>query len=283
MKIVEVEMSGGLGNQLFKWANGLRIAAAESAQLFLNLEFYKDFEKKPFTTPREFELFKLPAIAETFQVTSHMSFSRRIELLRTPMKQRYFSEDGEIKSLLGRVFIVKGNFENQMHIPPSGVVRNALEGYKSKTPWMNEKLEEFKEKRVLAVHIRLGDYLRNANLYDVVSEDYYLSAIRYLRNLASFDQVLLFSDDPYSAKEKYPKISKDFEFLESPKDTNPIEILKILASSKGIVSTNSTFSWWATYFHKRREFTVIPEKYSNIVGDKDASKLKLPNQMVLKN
>jgi len=113
LKIVEVEMSGGLGNQLFKWANGLRIAAAESAQLFLNLEFYKDFEKKPFTTPREFELFKLPAIAETFQVTSHMSFSRRIELLRTPMKQRYFSEDGEIKSLLGRVFIVKGNFENQ--------------------------------------------------------------------------------------------------------------------------------------------------------------------------
>jgi len=283
LKIVEVEMSGGLGNQLFKWANGLRIAAAESAQLFLNLEFYKDFEKKPFTTPREFELFKLPAIAETFQVPSHMSFSRRIELLRTPMKQRYFSEDGEIKSLLGRVFIVKGNFENQMHIPPSGVVRNALEGYKSKTPWMNEKLEEFKEKRVLAVHIRLGDYLRNANLYDVVSEDYYLSAIRDLRNLASFDQVLLFSDDPYSAKEKYPKISKDFEFLESPKDTNPIEILKILASSKGIVSTNSTFSWWATYFHKQRELTVIPEKYSNIVGDKDASKLKLPNQMVLKN
>jgi hypothetical protein len=276
-------MSGGLGNQLFKWANGLRIATAESAQLFLNLEFYRDFEKKPFTTPREFELFKLPAIAETFKAPPSISFSRRIERLRTPMKQKYYSDDGEIKSLLGRIFIVKGNFEDQRHIPRSEIVRNALEGYESQTPWMNARLEEFKEKRVLAVHIRLGDYLRNANLYDVVSEDYYLSAIRDLRNLASFDQVLLFSDDPCSATEKYPRITRNFDFLETPKNTNPIEILKILASSKGIVSTNSTFSWWATYFHKQRELTVIPEKYSNIVGDKNASKLKLPNQIVLKN
>jgi len=283
LKIVEVEMSGGLGNQLFKWANGLRIASAESAHLFLNLEFYKDFEKKPFTTPREFELFKLPELDETFQISSKMSFSRRIDLLRTPMKQKYYSVDGEIKSLLGRIFIVKGNFEDQKYIPRSEIVRNALEGYKSKTPWMDEKLEEFKEKRVLAVHIRLGDYLKNANLYDVVSENYYLNAIRDLWKLASFDQVLLFSDDQNSAREKYPRISRDFEFLESPKNTNAIEILKILASSKGIVSTNSTFSWWATYFHKQRELTVIPEKYSNIVGDKDASKLKLPNQIVLKN
>jgi len=283
LKIVEVEMSGGLGNQLFKWANGLRIASAESAHLFLNLEFYKDFEKKPFTTPREFELFKLPALAETFQISSKMSFSRRIELLRTPMKQKYYSVDGEIKSLLGRVFIVKGNFEDQKYIPRSEIVRNALEGYKSKTPWLDEKLEEFKEKRVLAVHIRLGDYLRNADLYDVVSENYYLNAIRDLWKLASFDKVLLFSDDQHSAREKYPRISRDFEFLEPPKNTNSIEILKILASSKGIVSTNSTFSWWATYFHKQRELTVIPEKYSNILGDKDASKLKLPNQIVLKN
>lgn len=283
MKVVEVEMSGGLGNQLFKWANGLRIAKAKSAKLLLNIDFYKNFEIKPQTTPREFQLHKLPLVAKTFQVSPFVSLSRSFKFLRIPLKENYSAPDGKVLNLFDQVFTVRGNFEDLKYIPPDVNVRNAIDEIESVTPWLAEKIDFFDEKRVLAVHIRLGDYLNNADLYDVVSQEYYINAIKCLSSLTTFDKVLLFSDDPSAASDRYPKISREFEFLASPRNADPIETLKLLTCAKGIVSTNSTFSWWATYFHKHRELTIIPEKYSNIHGDKSASKLRLPNQIVLKN
>lgn len=283
MKIVEVEMSGGLGNQLFKWANGMRIAKKESARLILNLDFYKKLNGNSPTTPRVFELFKLPRIADTYNESSIFGFTKVIRKGLLPVKTEVLGENEKILSFSNRFFFVKGNFEQIRFLPDDESVLSVLEETPKQSDWYRRNQKAFSSEQILAVHIRLGDYLHNSHLYNVISENYYLNAIDKLNEKTNFGRVLIFTDDKKSAERLYPTVSKRYDFLDPPSSFCSIELLKLLSSAKGIISTNSTFSWWATYFHKNRQFTVIPEKYSNIAGDKHSSNLQLPGQLIIKN
>lgn len=275
-------MSGGLGNQLFKWANGFRVAQAYSAKLYLNLDFYRKYNS-PETTQREFLLDSLPSVKKTFKVSPNSSLKKITAMTRIPYKSVSLGSTEEIKNYPGGLFIVSGNFESTRFLPEPDALLGILDSIDSPSKWLQENLNRFQQVKTLALHIRLGDYLKKSEMYNVITENYYFQSIELLTNFCSFEDIVIFTDDVKSAKQYFPTLTRTYKFLENSNNQKPTEVLKLLSCAAGIASTNSTFSWWATYFHKNRKLTTIPQIYSNLTGDKNASDLRLPGQNVILN
>lgn len=91
---------------------------------------------------------------------------------------------------------------------------------------------------MVAIHVRRGDYVNNPFYVDLTETDYYEKAMDLFPN----DQFLVFSDDIEWCKKQ--DIFKDCEFSEG---NDEVTDLNLMASCKGVITANSSFSWWAGY------------------------------------
>lgn len=102
---------------------------------------------------------------------------------------------------------------------------------------------------MVGIHVRRGDYVNNPFYVDLMETPYYDDA------MAKFigESFIVFSDDIAWCKEQ--KIFKGCEFSEGKSD---VEDMNLLASCKGIIMANSSFSWWASYISNAQ--TIIAPK-----------------------
>lgn len=90
----------------------------------------------------------------------------------------------------------------------------------------------------VAIHVRRGDYVGNPFYVDLTDTDYYQKAMNEFPKGTKF---LVFSDDIEWCKDQ--DIFKDCEFSEG----NELEDLNLMASCKGHIIANSSFSWWGAW------------------------------------
>jgi len=91
----------------------------------------------------------------------------------------------------------------------------------------------------------LGDFLSSPEGIGILDDSYYLNALKLLQG--QYELILVFTNDVAKAKERvYPwKVSQNIEFLEENEVTNPVEDLQLLSECSAIITSNSTFSFWA--------------------------------------
>ncbi len=86
--MIVVRVKGGLGNQMFQYAAGLRLARARQVELKLDLSYY---ERPPDgSTPRKFELGRLNISAPVANPEERRRFTRDLAGGRAKVR-----EDGE--------------------------------------------------------------------------------------------------------------------------------------------------------------------------------------------
>lgn len=122
----------------------------------------------------------------------------------------------------------------------------------------------------IAIHVRRGDYVNNPFYVDLWQTDYYEKAIAEFPN----ERFMIFSDDIEWCKENF--IGKEYTFNEDDVD---YEALNTMASCKGIICANSSFSWWAAYlsncgkvvapsvdnwYNSKEELTKCPSEWVRI-------------------
>lgn len=105
----------------------------------------------------------------------------------------------------------------------------------------------------VAIHVRRGDYVGNPFYVDLSKTDYYGSAM----NDFGGEQLLCFSDDIKWCKD-YFKFVKRMDFSE---DRIEEEDLKLMASCKGIIMSNSSFAWWAAYLGNENKKVICPKMW----------------------
>ena len=103
----------------------------------------------------------------------------------------------------------------------------------------------------IAVHIRFGDYLTNPetkNFHGLSAMSYYVQAVRLLQTSHSYDKIVIFSDNRHKA---FADFTVEYGLGGLPVSfstgTSEYDDLAAISSSKGIVISNSTFSWWAAW------------------------------------
>lgn len=104
----------------------------------------------------------------------------------------------------------------------------------------------------VAIHIRRGDYVKNAFYVDLFTDGYYERAMVEFSD-AKF---LVFSDDiPWCKKQK---LFKDCDFSEGKTE---VEDMNLMASCKGHIVANSSFSWWGAYLSPHGGKVIAPSKW----------------------
>ncbi len=121
-------------------------------------------------------------------------------------------------------------------------------------------VQRIKKCNSVCVTIRLGDYLGNS-VHQVCTKEYYLAAMRKMKELQPDCQFFIFSDEVEKAKEvfnfEYPVIYEE----SNPKSTDIIG-LDIMAKCNHFIISNSSYSWWAQYLGRAQEKIVIsPDRW----------------------
>ncbi|RZK12976.1 MAG: hypothetical protein EOO46_01030, partial [Flavobacterium sp.] len=112
--------------------------------------------------------------------------------------------------------------------------------------------------KVLAIHIRLGDYLtwgneamggENMTLPDA----YFQNALGMIPNIQDYT-VLVITDDIENASHK-------MQWLQGKKIISDTEIMdfQLLMHADKLIISNSSFAWWAAYLNVKNAETFAPE------------------------
>lgn len=103
---------------------------------------------------------------------------------------------------------------------------------------------------MVAIHVRRGDYVNNPFYVDLTETPYYEDAMLFFLD----EKFLVFSDDIEWCKTQ--SMFKECEFSEGKTEE---EDLRLMASCKGVIMANSSFSWWGAYLSKGK--VVAPKNW----------------------
>jgi len=129
----------------------------------------------------------------------------------------------------------------------------------------------------VAIHRRLTDYVGNSFYVDLGHHEHQkLEDNYFMRAMALFPpdtKYLVFSDDVDRAIEEPMFQGKQFEFPNG----NEIEDMNMMASCKGIIGSNSSFSWWSGYLSEAEKIIFPRQWFSDLNNEKY---IGLPNTWV---
>lgn len=290
-KFCKVKITGGLGNQLFKFANGLRVSTHFGSELILETSFY-DFVSKNqnFATPRDFALDYFPALASVRKDDAkNPTFDRIASKFwrELPINlHKNFGFYGEEDNLNGFKYVrrIEGSFEDLKFLPEFDVLLAYLRFPQGGTEWLLQNIRQIEQQKPLSLHVRRTDFLKMPELYGVVDRNYYVESISRFKINYPNNPIWLFSDDIQSAIDFLgPDIQID-RFMGPEVDIGPAEVMNLLSRSLGVCAANSTFSWWAGFFgtlNKTTEYVSIPSSFNTLHSDNPSTKLSMPSWTVI--
>jgi hypothetical protein len=215
-------------------------------------------------TPRQFELGRL-ALPYKYTTSSKktpalLAKAKNLALrfnIRLSRGSFVSKEVGFDHTLDNTEFIrsVKGYFQSYRYVQP---FQNQLQLF-VKTLWTEKLKLKATEVNPIVMHIRRGDYLEGNESIGVLSINYFRNALNVLSESGIHGPVWVFTDSPELIDSKF-LIEINGELISAPSGTLAAEIMSVMSLGRGIIISNSTFSWWAAYLNKN-SMVIAPDKW----------------------
>lgn len=103
----------------------------------------------------------------------------------------------------------------------------------------------------IAIHVRRGDYVNHSFYVDLMKVDYYQKAMTVM---FPGERFIVFSDDIEWCKTQ--EVFKNCEFMHGTE----LEDMNNMASCRGHIIANSSFSWWAAWISPHSRIVVAPSR-----------------------
>ena len=306
-KSVTVHLVGGLGNQLYGYYAGLYLSQKLNLPLVLDLSEISRQHKN--STIEAFDL-NCKFSRNYFRIAIRKTFLARISdsvLLRSTVIRIFCDSltktyrESESKKLGGGDLLVIpdnilfkkfgggvhliGSFANGAFFEECMRFNVGFKDLKLRNPSreFNNLKARMKLVEPICMHLRRGDYdsLRNSN--GVLSLEYYLEGLSYLKNSekSSNSSIWVFSDDSlaaenfvYTLKYQYGLHNFTFEIFSDLEISSAAETLRIIGYSKYLILANSSFSRFAALLWETKECVVCPateyriyERTPNLISD----------------
>lgn len=271
---VIVDLVGGLGNQLF----GLVFGSALSEKLCCNLVLDKSLIHFGSNHDRKLEIQKFNFGLKNFKI-------KQSNLVRIFT----FAKLEILKKISGRIIMAKRKSIKEENLGVRKIeINKRFSGYFQ--DWMyadyllqensnffptlskdtltgSDLLEEFSVAKPVLVHIRLGDYLKFSDVYEVLSEQYYLSAIEKIIENEKTKEIWLVIEDLEQVTNFYPNLIKvASKIIDKKIGLKDHEVFYLMTQSTYLIASNSTFSLWAAWFVLNNEGKVIVPSVFKVSG-----------------
>ena len=273
---VTVELTGGIGNQLFSYFAGAALTLKENSTLYLDPTHISNGNNR---NQGSIESLCLPGIflADKKHKHSLYPFISRLEnfavrkssllrLLDFKVRGRYTSNDvgfdRNLSDLKPQVYL-RGYFQTWRYFKLVLEARPTLRlDLLNTSDWYQKMSKRILSEAPISIHLRRGDYSPLSRTVGLLSNSYYIRALKYLRDKGITNPVWIFSDDIELAQNLFQnEIFEGASYIEPPKGADPLESLFLMRSAKAHIIANSTYSWWAAMLREHEGIVIAPEKW----------------------
>lgn len=279
-QMIIVCLKGGLGNQMFQYAAGRRLAYLHNVPLKLDLSWFDD--NLSGVTPRSYALghFSIHAEPATDQEISQLYEPQpdRIRHLlnfinpcyrKTHIREQNFYFDPAILQLPDNIFL-DGYWQSEKyfrHIAP--VIRDEFTVRSEPVGRNRELMSTINGCNAISIHFRRGDYVtdaKNVTRYGEYSNDYYMRAVELVTLRVDRPHFFVFSDDPAWVRE-HLTISHTMTQVDHNGPGKAYEDLRLMSLCRHHIIANSSFSWWGAWLNPRPDKVVIaPSRWFNDIA-----------------
>lgn len=257
-----IQLTGGLGNQMFQYAASKAQAMRVGTELFLDKTHF-------LTTPtgkknlRQYELHHFN-IEERFKAPSFYWLKRYFGVKKMYSGKNTFVETHvhlhpDFFDIADNTYI-EGCFQSEKYfVHYSDVIRKDL-SFKEEAKGKNaELLEKIKTVNAVSLHVRRGDYVSNQEtfkIHGICGLDYYDRAIKHIEQNISNPYFFLFSDEPEWVQQNLT-LNHPYEIISHNKGENSFEDMRLMSACKHNIIANSSFSWWGAWLNSFSDKIVV--------------------------
>jgi hypothetical protein len=279
--MIIVQLSGGLGNQLFQYAFAYSRAKELGVQLKIDLSFYDDYEWHDYSLA-PFNLSALAAnsdeIAEIKKLDNGVLYKVKQRLLKG-IKHQLVEENLLFNKKYLKIHqnsYIIGYWQSEKYF--CNHWSDLMNEFRINISPSSNNLELLKEvqseQSSISLHIRRGNYanIESVNLvHGTMPISYYEDAINFFEGEIVNPKFYVFSDDISWAKDNL-KLKHPSVFVDHNDDKCDYEDLRLMANCKHHIIANSTFSWWGAYLNSNSTKIVIGPKqwFSDVDKNKEA-------------
>ena len=252
--MIVVRLIGGLGNQMFQYAVGRRLAHVHETELKLDCSWFATQDL------RDYELGALN-ICEVFASDEEIArlATRTRSLLGTllgrprrpgPMSivEKHYHFDPAVLDLPSGVHL-QGYWQSPKYFEDvAPIIREEL-SLKGALSDANAALaQRMRAEPSVSVHVRRGDYVSDAHtnaVHGTCDAAYYQEAMQRILEVEPTVHAFVFSDDPAWVRAEM-KLPCPITVVEG-NSAAPAEDIRLMSLCRHHVIANSSFSWWGAW------------------------------------
>ena len=274
MRSLRLILKGGHGNQLFQFFAGLELSRSLNRKLVIDTSWYhRAGNKNGLLSPRQFSLDQYEVLSQ-FQVDSRLFWKNSIQVERVvkriPHAVSQFLgfypelERHQIVRFAAQEIVTFGHWIDRPILPSKSEIKTLLASQRvANSIEMKDLKQEQRNFPVISIHLRLGDYENFKSVYEVTGLEYFSNALRIIEKSTDLKKakIWLFSDEPKKAHDLISSLIKIDRVLDESTGLNEAETISLMSSSRAIICSNSTFSWWAGYLSEDNTQVYFPKQY----------------------
>ena len=105
------------------------------------------------------------------------------------------------------------------------------------------------ENSEIGLHVRKGDYLnpKHSGMHGELPNSYFIDALKEIRKLSDSKNIVLYSDSPTLLDSLISILQKESWNVRVEKNIDSWKVLRLLSGHRFLIASNSTYSWWAGF------------------------------------
>ena len=249
--MIYIEIMGGLGNQLFQIFCGIAYSFENRIPFKINIS------KFDLVSPLD-NISKRPTYWTNFLSNlSRFTYKDQLQIRYNHFETSFFKFDKI--PCINQDFKLRGYYQSYKYF--DGQFANIckminLDNQKAEIAEKHKVLLSG-AKKPISIHFRIGDYVKNLAMHPVLSNDYYIKCINYLKSeiqdLEEHYYLLIFGElcdnEKITQSIESIKAIYNIEIVICDYAIPDYEQLLLMSLSSHNIIANSTFSWWGAYFN----------------------------------
>jgi hypothetical protein len=263
---ITIQLTGGLGNQLFQYTSASNVAATLQTELII------DCRPSERVLGRKADLLSFNLQGEKILSFKDVQPSRQVLdrlFWRHPMLRRASQRKlgtnlcapiNELKIREGD--LIRGFFQNYTSYSDFQS-RSGTSPFSIKEPCNRFLIlsKNFESQAITSIHIRKGDYVTYKSTFGLLTDNYYARANSKLVSEATKGETFIFTDSPDLISNSLRTELGAVEII-GPDQLSPAETIVLMSKSKKLITSNSSFSWWAGALSAGCDI-IVPDPWFN--------------------
>jgi hypothetical protein len=264
--MIIVKLIGGLGNQLFQYAAGRRLAEKHSTILKLDVTGFEKYKLHRYCL-HYFHVWEYVATQAEIDTIQFNWFNRLQNRLNSSSgKEKHLHFDPKILDAPNNILLFGYWASEKYFADITDILRRELVVKHQQDAQSQMFSDRMQSTESVSLHVRRGDYVQNPvtnKFHGTCNQDYYDCAVRYIAERVINPHFFIFSDEPEWVKENL-KIDFPMTVVDCNDASRNYEDLRLMSTCKHNIIANSSFSWWGAWLNPNPHKVVIaPKKWFN--------------------